>query len=739
MRISTSMRWLVVAVSAAMLLAVAAACSSETVEVPGETVVVEKEVIKTVEVPGETVVKEVIKEVQVPGETVVVKEEVVKEVMVPGETVVVEKVVTETVEVPGETVTVEVVKTVEVPGETVVVEKEVVKTVEVPGQTVVVEKVVTQTVEVPGETVVVEKEVVKVVEVAGPERVMVKEVRAGYVFDPATGMTWTAPQYGGTLTWAVRVFPPGIDPWWNLGWAQHIISGVNEKLSLPDWGLSREMHVDLYSIVTPEMARGALAESWSMPDDTTFIWNIRQGVNWDNKAPVNGREFDAYDVEWNYHRFLGLGDFTEDGPSAGKGGIGMGLEIESVTATDKWTVEIKLPRPQLNALGNMLNDYWIALPREVIEKWGDAKDWRNVVGTGPLRLTDFVEGSSWTWEKNPNYWGYDEKFPENRLPYIDEYRSLLMPDISTRLAALRTGKIDMLSNAGDSPLTNVDNVDSLQKTNPEIEVSRIYIWIDGAFGFNQSLPLMQDVNVRKALQMSVDRETISATFFKRWGVPAPYGLVSQDSKGWAWPYEDWPEDVKMGYMYDPAGAEALLDAAGYTRGADGYRFTIKFAHSERYDPTYTEILMGYFEAIGVKSELVVQTIAEHGALGRADTHEWHLYNINYGVLAPSIYINRITRFGDVDNAKAKDPRMDALVAAMQTATTVEEWKSYHRQADEITVREHWGLVKSNSPKFSATQPWVEGFFGEFGMGWGGRNTLFARLWIDSELKKAMGR
>ena len=72
MRISTSMRWLVVAVSAAMLLAVAAACSSETIEVPGETVVVEKEVIK--------------------------------EVMVPGETVVVEKIVTETVEVPGETV-----------------------------------------------------------------------------------------------------------------------------------------------------------------------------------------------------------------------------------------------------------------------------------------------------------------------------------------------------------------------------------------------------------------------------------------------------------------------------------------------------------------------------------------------------------------------------------------------------------------------------------------------------------
>ncbi len=81
-----SHRWVVVAVSAVMLLVLATACVAETVEVPGETVVVEKEVVKTVEVPGETVVKEVVKTVQVPGETMV--KEVVKTVEVPGETVV---------------------------------------------------------------------------------------------------------------------------------------------------------------------------------------------------------------------------------------------------------------------------------------------------------------------------------------------------------------------------------------------------------------------------------------------------------------------------------------------------------------------------------------------------------------------------------------------------------------------------------------------------------------------------
>ena len=53
-----------------------------------------------------------------------------------------------------------------------------------------------------------------------------------------------------------------------------------------------------------------------MPDDTTFVWHIREGVYYENKEPVNGRQLDAYDVEWNYHRMLGLGDFTEAGPSA---------------------------------------------------------------------------------------------------------------------------------------------------------------------------------------------------------------------------------------------------------------------------------------------------------------------------------------------------------------------------------------------------------------------------------------
>ena len=82
--------------------------------------------------------------------------------------------------------------------------------------------------------------------------------------------------------------------------------------------------------------------------------------------------------------------------------------------------------------------------------------------------------------------------------------------------------------------------------------------------------------------------------------------------------------------------------------------------------------------------------------------------------------------------------MEALYYAAVEATDMEENKSYHRQADEITIREHWGIVKPRSPLFSVSQPWVEGYAGEWGLGDTERHTHFSRLWIDSELKKEMG-
>ena len=180
-----------------------------------------------------------------------------------------------------------------------------------------------------------------------------------YVTDPSTGKVVTQPEYGGTLTQAVVVFPPSCSNWWNLGWSNHLHSGVIERLAFADWAKSREIWDGrVYVVQTPEMSRGNLAESWSMPDATTWIWNIRKGVNWHDKAPMAGRQFDAKDVEWNYHRYFGMGEFKEDGPNAGMGGITYGMDIASVKATDQWTIEIKLNKPDIDMPGKMLNNYF---------------------------------------------------------------------------------------------------------------------------------------------------------------------------------------------------------------------------------------------------------------------------------------------------------------------------------------------------------------------------------------------
>ena len=727
MHTSTSMRWLVVAVSAAMLLAVAAACSSETIEVPGETVVVKEEVIKTVEVPGETVTVEVIKEVQVPGETVVVKEEVVKEVMVPGETVVVEKVVTETVEVPGETVTVEVVKEVQVPGETVVVEKEVVKTVEVPG-----------------ETVVVTKEVLKVV-----------EVRQGYVTDPTTGNAVTAPQYGGTITvgrigdWAEH--PDGY--YIGAGGAQMYISLVNEMLSLGDWGIDRNVYSWRSFGETPLWAlKGALAESWDIsPDGFTYTFHIRKGVHWHNKAPMNGRELTAEDVEYNLHRLYGNKltgtEFSAAEPSP-SGRNTVDLPIESVTATDKYTMVVKLKKPSLIALKHLLGHGYAGgavrtYPPEVIEEHGDYKDWRNTVGTGPYELPDVVDRSSIAWTKNPDYWGYDEKYPENRLPYVDKITQLVIPERATRIAALRSGKIDMLGSPGSSNLRSIDVVDSLKRTSPEIDLYGYKFRSDNNFYIvHLDIPPLNDIRVRQAMQMALDLDTIIATYYKGYGDATPQGHFANDVPWIGTPFEEWPEEVKKTYRYDPEGAEALLDAAGYPRGADGIRIKMNMAFFDRYDLSYAELVAGYWRQIGVETEIdVLSAGAVITSLYQDPDQDKYIIRWGEGAFRYGIPGRLRSQWykGNLSTGHMTDPEYDAMVDAIFDATTIEGQYRLIKEVNMYITEKHFKIWGPETPQFHALQPWVKGFNGEIGLGLGDLQQILARLWIDQEMKEAMGQ
>ena len=624
--------------------------------------VVEKEVVKTVEVPGETVTVEVVKEVQVPGETVVVEKEVIKTVEVPGETVVVEKVVTETVEVPGETVvvekevvktvevpgetvTVEVVKEVQVPGETVVVEKEVIKTVEVPGETVVVEKVVTKTVEVPGQTIVVEKQVpvevvktvevpvqvTKTVEVPGPERVMVKEVPGKkYITDPVNGKVYTAPEYGGMITFARQndASQRGVD----LYGRGHtgMTSPVIEKVSRANWALDRSLYSFNVGAITPIFAlTHALAESWEWTDDRTLVFDIRPGVKWHNRAPMNGRALTAAAVAFAYQRLIGNKmagtEFSEADPSPVVGTLGA-FPWESIEATDDSTLVMKFTSPApFVSLENILDYNYAGIQSpEIIREKGGILDWRDdLIGTGPFIMTEWTFGENFAYEKNPDYWAMDLKYPDNPIPYIDTLRGFVITEGATRQAGLRSAKIDFVGQPGTTQMQNIDQVLSLARTNPELV---LYEWSNrsnNSFILNKSKPPFDDIRVRRAMQMALDLDTMTATYFSGYADTEPRGQLDKQwaKSGYVVPYEEWPEELKGYYAYNKEAAEALLDEAGYERDENGIRFKTTFMHFDRWPVAWSEFAVSYWAAIGIDIDLETPPQAEHNARRAAQDYD----------------------------------------------------------------------------------------------------------------------
>ena len=134
------------------------------------------------------------------------------------------------------------------------------------------------------------------------------------VLDPTTGEMVTAPEYGVTFIFPIRLEPQHTDTMYS-----HVpgldISGVAEKLGIGNWGIDRDEFGFSSQYIAISAITGGLAESWEQPDPATYVFKIRPGVHWHDKAPMNGRALTAKDIEYNYHRYLALGSgFTEPSP-----------------------------------------------------------------------------------------------------------------------------------------------------------------------------------------------------------------------------------------------------------------------------------------------------------------------------------------------------------------------------------------------------------------------------------------
>ena len=499
--------------------------------------------------------------------------------------------------------------------------------------------------------------------------------------------------------------------------------GWLDTLFFYDWTVSPETWDFRIDSVPQEYRAGALVKTYEVSDPQTVILHLRQGVLFQNKAPVNGREFIADDVVQHFDRLLGKGSYTKPDPLY----MAWLYNYESVTAKDKYTVVVKFKAPgAMNEL-TVKEMPWNQVEAPETVKDGPITDWHNAVGTGPWILTDLVANTTMTFEKNPTYWGYDDRHPKNRLPYADVLKVQCIPDLATALAALRTGKIDIIT------AINWQQAESVAASNPELVQEKLPT--NGAtLDIRCDMAPFTDINVRKALQMAVNRNEIAKSYYHGTTEGTPVGIISLSNKGYYTPYAQWPKELQEEYSYNPTRAKELLAAAGFP---DGFKTNV-VANSAT-DLALLQVLQDEFKDINVEMEIRTMdptTFQAYVSAGKHDQLCWT--SSSCGVTWPP------ARSVDQGHSKKatnythnNDPVYDALVEKMGTTLDATEPKRLSIECDMYALSHHWRVNVIPINTFNIFQPYLKGYNGE-GLTFG-ETGYFARWWVDQKVKTSMGR
>jgi peptide/nickel transport system substrate-binding protein len=561
---------------------------------------------------------------------------------------------------------------------------------------------------------------------------------------PAKGGNWWdklgEPQYGGEMVIRASRNIVNFDPYFNE-MLTTLQTAWMERLHADDWTLDPEVfdYKPLYH--PPQYLKGQLAESWELTDPSTFVAHLRKGIHWQALPPANGREVIADDVVFHFNRLYGLGGgFTK--PSPFHTATFAFQELVSVTAPDKYTVVFKWKNPSPELITEAMLDVKLSLCLEnpdAVRKWGDVSDWHHAIGTGPFILKDFVPESHAVLVKNANYWGHDERHPQNQLPYIDTVRYRYIPDNAAALAEMCAGRIDVMDIV--SPL----QAQAVRKTNPEILQIPTPLPPTITLDPRVDVAPFNDIRVRKAMQMAIDLPAIAKTYYRGTVEPYPDTITSRymNKFGFGFAYKAWPQDLKDEYDYNPAAARKLLADAGYPHG-----FKTNIVADAAGDMTLMQIVKGYLAEVGIDMDIRPMETAVWQTFVQINHQHDQLAHRPAGPLgktsAPLMDLNRFQTGAFANYQMISDPVFDGFYIKAMAAANIGEVKQIFRDANEYVARQHFSVSLMQPMSYSLCQPWVKGFNAQFGSTWGAAagpgmlSFYLGRFWIDQKLKREMG-
>jgi peptide/nickel transport system substrate-binding protein len=353
---------------------------------------------------------------------------------------------------------------------------------------------------------------------------------AGARSGPAPASAQEAPRRGGELAYSVLAEPPSFD-------AHQEATFAVPHSTAPFYSLLVKIDPVEYPKVVPD-----LAESWSIsPDGRVYEFKLRAGVKFHDGSTLTAR-----DVKASLDHFV----FPPAGVVSPRKAVYR--QVESVEAPDARTVRVTLKQASPAMLTFLASPWNYIYKAELLEK---DPHWykRNVMGTGPFKLAEYVPGSHVLGTRNPDYF-------VKGLPYLDGFRAQFIVDGAARVAALRGGRV-AADFVGATPV--LDQASLKQALGERIVIQKSPWSCVLTIAFNHEKKPFDDPRVRRALSLAIDRREGARVLndFTEYGTVAG---ISQPGAPYAMPPAElekvpgyWPDIEKS-----RAEARRLLKEAG---------------------------------------------------------------------------------------------------------------------------------------------------------------------------------
>jgi peptide/nickel transport system substrate-binding protein len=324
-----------------------------------------------------------------------------------------------------------------------------------------------------------------------------------------------------------------------------------------------------------------IANRWEpSADKLTWTFTVPEGKKWSDGQPITAR-----DVAFTYNLML-----TDQVARTANGSFV--TNFDSVTATDDRTVVIRTKAPQVTMLALDIP----IVPRHVWEKVTSIKDYTNdqmpVVGSGPFVLTEHVPGQFIKLKANKNYWRGAAKFDELHFVYFQ--------NSDAAVQALAKGEVDLVNRMAPAQFDSLDGKAGVTRNKAQGRRFTELLINPGAQTrsgepIGDGSAALKDVRVRRAIAQALDLDALVSRVNLGYAEKGS-GLVPPVFDKWHWQ----PGESER-RKFDPAAANAALDAAGFPRKADGTRFPLRLIGraGRAYDEQASEYLKRSMSDIGI--------------------------------------------------------------------------------------------------------------------------------------------